>query len=47
MTTTATDNRKNAVDLDDPSNMLTMLGKEERGGAGSEALETQGSRPRR
>jgi hypothetical protein len=31
MTTTATDTRKNAVDYD-TSNMLTMLGKEERGG---------------
>ena len=31
MTTTATDTRRNAVDHDDTSNMLTMLGKEEKG----------------
>ena len=49
MSTTATDTRKNAVDLDDTSKTLTMLGKGEKGAAAarSEALETQGSRRRR
>jgi hypothetical protein len=31
MTTTATDTRKNAVDLDDTSNMLTIWGRKKKG----------------